>query len=266
MTRRGFALLGALWFVALATVGVSVALEGSATFLGASINRANLIKAEWARNACWSVFRAKSGRGLQAVDSTVRARIGELRDTRVEFANGTACTVDVTDLGERLNVNVAPPEMLRCLFGYAGDSIVVKRPFPNDELMLRALEPLLDSAVRPLMTTRGTGQLNANVAASELLACLPGWDVPSARAVVAARTSGKSFGSLSEVTAVVPASSRNEILRRFAEAATYLAGYSPAYEVCVLGTAGPRSISAAMTAVLAPNARRGWHVLAQEVE
>jgi len=194
MTRRGFALLAVLWLiVALAAVG-GVSLAAARVGAATTRNRILLARADWAREACIEILRA---RYIQHPD--IRAL-----DT-VDLGRGTWCTARLEDPGAKLNVNVADREALLAVVGAVGvvDSLVKRRPF-TDVAELGEV-----AGVAHLLTTRGSGQINVNAAPPEVLAAVPGLTREAIGLILRWRAIGQRVTSADALAASISASARS---------------------------------------------------------
>lgn len=258
----GFALLATLWLIvaltAITGVGVGIAQLGTLT----TRNRILLARAGWAREACVEILMAR-----YAGDPNVRAV------PRVELGRGTWCEVGLTDPGAAVHLNLADPGELARLFAAEGVTpllpVVLKQravlPFA-DTAEVRQLggDPQLLDQVLPLLTTRGTGQINLNAAPPAVLAALPGFGEEAVRAVVQ-RRSLHALQSLDEVLGLVSAVAREDLLAAYHELARTTT-FAATQLVAVIegGVAGTPIVSRA-TLTLVPLAER-LAVIRREVE
>jgi type II secretory pathway component PulK len=223
MTNRGFALLAVLWLiVALVAVGgVSVA----AARLGAATtrNRILLARANWAREACVEILRARYVRhpDLRAVDT-------------VDLGRETWCTARVEDPGAMLNVNVADRQQLvRALSAVRdplsvaalADSVIAHRPYAGvSELAAVGIDSVDLDRLEGLFTTRGSGQINLNAAPPEVLAAVPGLTSEAVGAILARRAMGQRLVSADELSSAISPSARDVLYadyQDFLHAATF---------------------------------------------
>ena len=193
-TREGFALLAVLWTLTAVTVLTAAALAGARLGSATTRNRVLLARAGWAREACAEILEAR-----YAQDPSVRDL------DSVDLGRGTWCSATLDDPSVKLNLNLADRPALVTVFhavvhrAALVDSLVdalldwrdpdaVPRPFGDessgnrngpfaDVWELRYVRGFTDSLVAeltPFLTTRGTGAINVNAAAREVLAALPG--------------------------------------------------------------------------------------------
>jgi type II secretory pathway component PulK len=259
---RGFALLATLWLIvaltAIVGVGVGIAQLGTLT----TRNRIRLARAGWAREACVEILMAR-----YLDDPSVRAV------PRVELGRGTWCEARLTDPGAAVHANVADSGVLARLF--EGEGVI---PLLRPLLDRRATIPFADTAelrqgggdpalldrVLPMLTTRGTGQVNLNVASPAVLAALPGFGEEAARAVVQHR-SLQPLQSLDEVLALVSVSARDGLLAAYPDLARTTT-FAPTQLVAIIegGVAGTPIVSRA-TLTMVPLPER-LAVIRREVE
>lgn len=210
MNRRGFALLTALWLTtALATfagVALSVARLGALT----TRNRVLLARAGWAREACLEILLARYAReaAVRAVDT-------------VELGRGTWCRVDLDDPAARLSLNTADSSVLRALLVVAGRRRLVDAVL-GEILVRRRSGTLHDVRAVPgldayadLLTTRGTGLVNVNLALEPVLRALPGFDAEAVRAVLDRRSAHRLIASVDELGGLLSPSSRSVLVERY---------------------------------------------------
>ena len=88
MSRKGFALLTVLWVIAALGLTASEVLVVARTGITVSINRSTIRKAEWARDACESILRARF-----AADSLTRST------DRVDLGSSVWCRASLEDVG-----------------------------------------------------------------------------------------------------------------------------------------------------------------------
>jgi type II secretory pathway component PulK len=262
MNRSGFALLTVLWaVVALGTVAATAAtVARRGHYL--TRNRIVLARAGWAREACLSILHARYARDqrIRKVDS-------------VDLGGGAWCSATMHDPAAELNVNLAPPSLLRAALGDTlADALLDWRDADDDARPSGAERdwyrqyrrasprngPLADAAElrlirrfesRPLagLTTRGDGRINPNLAPIEIVAALPGLDDP---VTISALATGRSAGtddvvrSLDALIGLVPPSARTRLLANYAELQA-LTVYAPTTLVAhvqgAVGASPPRS-------------------------
>jgi type II secretory pathway component PulK len=113
MTRRGVALLATLWLlVGLSAVTAASVAAARHVTLGLR-NRAWLLRAHWAREACLGILLARSAAGGE---NGLHAPTGQALP-RVDLGGGIWCEAVWEPTGQRLNVNTAGFESLTRLLG-----------------------------------------------------------------------------------------------------------------------------------------------------
>ncbi len=256
LTRSGFALLTVLW--AIVALGTVAAISATIARRGFHLtrNRIVLARAGWAREACVSILHARyaADQRTRSVDS-----VGLGRDTW--------CSATLLDPSAQLNVNLAPPAILRVALGDSlADALLDWRDADNDPQAngaetewyrehRRALPrngPLASAAelrlVRgfevialDLFTTRGDGRINPAIAPASLVRALPGVD-ETALGAIAAR--GRSMTSLDALLSSVPPSARSGLLAHYSELQSQTA-FAPAVLIAhvqgAVGSSLPRS-------------------------
>lgn len=211
--RRGFAMLLALWLVLLLAGAATGVLEGLNLAIATSRNRASLVRAAWARDACDAIVRERLGRSFAAGSGTI------------DLGRPLACRFDLHDPRAALNVNVATEAVLRGLFAdpvfvdalldwrdaddeprangaerawYRAHGGVPPRQGPLgslDELAhVRGFRPSYRARAESLLTVHGDGTIDPRVAPREVLAVLPGFGRTGAELAVGRRESGMATG------------------------------------------------------------------------
>jgi type II secretory pathway component PulK len=237
MTRRGAALLTALWFLVVAA-GLALTAVGEARLgLLTSGNRVTLRRGLWAAEGCLALLRANfaATHRLDPVES-------------VDLGDGVRCGARPEDPGARLNVNTASLVDLGALFG--DDTVAAAivdwidaddrpiwlgaerewyrergRPGPRngpltdlDELLaVRGVDSADLLKARPYLTTRGTGRINVNAAPIEVLVLLPGMSWSYAVDIVAKRERGDRLSGVDELVARAPPEVRVALLDAYAD-------------------------------------------------
>ena len=222
MKRRGFALLTVLWLIAvlsfIAGTTLAVARAGSET----SRNRITLARAEWARDACIAIFRARLARdrAVRSVDTT-------------EIGRGAWCRVTSSDQEDRLDLNAADDIVLHRLLGDSlADALLDWRDADDDPRRFGAESgwyreqnrrpprngPLADlgelryvrgfdasrvADLQSLLSVSGSDRINLNAAPEALLAVLPGMSAEALTVIRQRRERGTVLGSLDELAGLL---------------------------------------------------------------
>ena len=199
-----------------------------------------------------------------------------------DLGRGTWCRASVEDAGGRLDINRAPREMLRVLLGsdsltdalldWRDDDDVTRQDGAEAEWYRSAGRrlprngPLADVAelelvrgfdlgrlgtLRPLITVRGTDQIDVNAAPAPVLATLPGFGPEAVALIANRRAAGRPLRSTDELLSLLPPSARHPLLSRYQEYAL-VAGYSPSRLVVLVegGVRGERAVSRARLTVV----------------
>ena len=249
MTRRGSALLAALWLVVVLAAATAGVLARTRTGLEASRNRIWLRRAEWAREACVQLLISHRG-------AEPPGRVGP-----IDLGRGAWCSAAVAPVAGRINLNLADPDVLTRLLG--DDSLAAAlldwrdpddlprpggaeaawyrtrgRRLPRngafasvEELALvRGFDSLRLAEARQLLTVNGTGTLDLTQAPAQVLAALPGMTPSAAEQIVRQRRYGRSVGSLGELMALLGPTDRHLIAAGYARLEAMTATTSPLFE------------------------------------
>lgn len=237
MSRRGFALLTALWLIT--ALGVIVGLFYSTTRVGMweSRNRMLLTRGAWAREACHEILLAR-----YAEDRTVR-----VVDT-VDLGRGTWCRAALADASAKLDLNAMSADTWRAVLG--NDTLVdavldwrdtddVPRPLgaertwyrarglrePRNGLfasvaelrLVRGFDSARVAALDAILTTHGTQQINLNAAPSAVLATLPGMTPEAIEIIRDAQAVGLAIRRAEDLLTRLSPPARAALLDRYQE-------------------------------------------------
>jgi len=221
MRRRGFALLAVLWTLAMVTLAVGGTLATLRDGVRASRNRILLARGRWAAEACLAIADARWVEGRWTDSASI------------DLGRATRCTWHTEDPAARLNLNTADRAVLLSLVTIAGmpadrasalvDSVVARRrhaPFASPE-QLRDLADVPDG-VLALLTVDGPGTVNANAAAPQVLAALPGLGYEAVDRIVSRRAGGRPLVSLDALAAALSPAGRAALLAEYAALARLL--------------------------------------------
>jgi general secretion pathway protein K len=283
MTRRGAALLTALWLVAALAGAAGATLALTRVGVDSTRNRMVLARAEWGREACGEILLARYAE-RRAV--TTLAPIG--------LGRGTWCRALVEDAGTRLDMNRASPEMIRLVLrdDSLSDALLdwtdaddearpsgaeaewyrhhARRTPRNGPLAsplelgyVRGFDSARVRVLERLFTTRGTGLLDVNAAPEELLAALPGMTAEAVAVILIRRA--RRIESPEELLGLLSRSARDHLLARYQDF-TAAAGFAPSQYVVRLegGVRGTPIVSCGWL-TLVPTAGR-LAVIRREVE
>jgi general secretion pathway protein K len=267
-SRRGFALLTALWLIVAFAALTGTALLAVREDLAASRNRIVLLRADWAREGCADIVlaRYRADRPVASLDT-------------VELGRGAWCRAVVEDPSARLDVNLADSAALRAILG--SDSLVgalldwrdtdtVVRPLGAEagwyrlhggatprngplaaiaELgLVRGFDSGTLARVAPLLTVRGGGRINLNAAPLDVLATLPGFDPAALEATAFHRRIGQRWTSVDQLIGSLPPAEQARILARRQELVAATTTEAPELVATVEG--GVRGYPLRSTAVL----------------
>lgn len=226
MRRRGFALLAVLWTLAAVTLAVGGTFAALKDGARASRNRILLARGRWAAEACLAIAGARWQAGRWTDSMTI------------DLGRTTRCVWRAEDPAARLNLNTADRAVLQRLLISTGmpadaasalaDSVVARRrlaPFASPE-QLRDIAEVPD-ALLALLTVDGSGTINANAAAPQVLAVLPGLGREAVERIVGRRASGRPLASLDALVAELSPVARGALLAEYAALARLLV-FSPA--------------------------------------
>ena len=234
MRRRGFALLAVLWTLATVTVAVGGTLATLRDGARASRNRILLARGRWAAEACLAIAAARWEAGRWSDSATI------------DLGRATRCAWHAEDPAARLNLNTADRALLQRFFISTGmsadrasallDSVVAHRrhvPFASPE-QLRDIADVPDSVLAQL-TVDGPGTVNANAAAPQVLAALPGLGPEAVDRIVGRRSSGRPLTSLDALAAALSPAGRAALLAEYAALARLLVFGSAQLEIEAAG-------------------------------
>lgn len=217
MRRHGFALLVVLWILAVVSTGLALGLAGARGAVRAAANRVRLTRARWAAEACLAVAQGRWG--------TPRLRWADTLDLGRE----TRCAWRLDDLGARLDVNDADPELLTGLFKALGfpprsaDSLTARILAARSSTPLASVEWLgAPHGVLPFLTMEGPGTIDLATAPPELLASLPGLGAEAVSLIIQRRASGSPILSLDALLATLSSAGRRLALPHYADLAGLL--------------------------------------------
>lgn len=221
MRRRGFALLAVLWTLVAVSAAVGGALVALKDGERATRNRVLLARGRWAAEACLAIAGARREAGRWSDAATI------------DLGRATRCAWHTQDPAARLNLNTADRALLQRFFISTGmpadrasallDSVVARTrhaPFASVE-QLRDIADVPDTALAQL-TVDGPGTVNANAAAPQVLAALPGLGPEAVDRIVGRRTSGRPLTSLDALAAELSPVARAALLAEYAALARLL--------------------------------------------
>ncbi len=217
LDRRGFALLAVLWLITALSVLGAAALAVARTGAATTRNRVLLARAGWAREACAEILLARYADRLttRSVDS-------------VDLGRGTWCRASVEDPGAKLNVNVADKDalvgVLRALSPQPSavsvvDSIIRLRPFADVSGLatVPGIDSVMAAALEVVLTTRGSGQVNLNVAPAVVIAAVLGISAEAVQVIISARGGGRPVTSADDLAARLSPGGRRTLYAEYQE-------------------------------------------------
>jgi hypothetical protein len=177
MTRKGFTLLTVLWVIAALGLAASDVMMVARSGLDTSANRVGSRRAEWARDACEAILRAR-----YASDSLTRVL------ARIDLGGGTWCTARLIDAG------TLGSEQLRLRVDTAGVSVVSQSQTDG-----RAANPTV----------------NLNSANDTVISRVTGLALSASRELVLGRGAIGAFVTLEQVVSMLPSSAAKAVLADF---------------------------------------------------
>jgi DNA uptake protein ComE-like DNA-binding protein len=214
-------LLAVLWTLAMVTLAVGGTLAALRDGARASRNRILLARGRWAAEACLAIASARWEAGRRSDSASI------------DLGRTTRCAWHTEDPAARLNLNTADRAVLLSLLAVARmpaeraaalvDSVVARRrhaPFASVE-ELRDLADVPDG-VLALLTVDGPGTVNANAAAPQVLAALPGLGNEAVERIVSRRAGGRPLASLDALAVALSPAERAALLAEYAELARLL--------------------------------------------
>ncbi len=220
MNRNGSAMLAALWLLALLAAIGHWGFRELEDDIRAAMNRINLTKAAWARDACLEIakgdFRdlwaSTMRNGTDEPRQLTMTQLRQLDQDSIALAEGVWCRMIFTDVNARLNPNMIDSSTVNCLV--EEDDLVSRwinhRPHASVEALAQTLA--LDSArvigLRDVVSVYSTGSLNVNTASAQALACAIGVSEASVRAVIHAREQYRGFVTVEDALAAIPIADR----------------------------------------------------------
>jgi general secretion pathway protein K len=245
MSRRGFALIAALWLlVALTAAGLGFGLLERARHLAA----ANTMEEARARAAAEAGLAATRARLTQLADGAEAGGLDPWAPVLVQPADTSAAGVSIYDPSAAVNLNRATEGELRRLFvalrlDYGDADRIAQRIMDwrdsDDDRRARGAERddyLSDHAavlpangpftrlaelrdvpgvtgeiygrIQPYLTLEGSGQIGLSTASRPVLLSLPGMSEQAVAIILKRRTSGRPLPRLTELAGELPAGPR----------------------------------------------------------
>ena len=268
--RGGFALITVLWLLALLgalTAGVLVAARREQR-LGA--NRIALEREAWAMDGCLAILEARylHDSAVRTVDST-------------DLGQGSWCRAVATDPGGKVNINLAPDELIAAALGSDTlaaavldwrDADTLPRPggaerrwyaehgreHPRDgpfesvqELRrVRGLESAPIGLLDSRFTVDGDGRVNPWLLPDAVLRALPGFDAEAVMAIRGTGPAARPVTSLDQLIGVLPPSSRARVAAAYSQLSSMLV-FQPAWLDIRLEAGAPRGSIVSRMRVLA---------------
>ena len=202
--ERGFALITALWLIALLSTVVGLEIGTARLGQQTSLNRITLTRGRWAAEGCLAIVHGRWGARRLADTATI------------DLGENTRCNWHVDDPDARINVNTADPDVLtRALAdsALAREVVAARRtsPFVSVEQ--------LPIQYRLLFTVDGPGTINLNRASGAVLSTLPGLTGEAVERISSRRSIGRPVRSLDELGSLLAPPARAELLEHYADLA-----------------------------------------------
>lgn len=227
--RRGFALLAVLWVIAALSALVGLGLGALRVGAGASANRLELMRGQWAADACLAIAQAR----------WVGHRLSDT--ATIALGRETSCAWRVEDPTARLNVNTAPREVLAALalerrvIPSVMDSLVLHRPFQDTAQVRAIVGP--DGALVGDLTVDGPGTIDLNRASPEIIEALPGLRAEAAEQLAEHRRLGRPVTGLDQLVSALPGS-RPALLAHYADLSALVTFAPPQFLITATGWVG----------------------------
>jgi len=235
--ERGFALITALWLIAL--LSAIVGLEIATARLGqqTSLNRITLTRGRWAAEGCLAIVQGSWGARRLADTATI------------DLGDNTRCGWHIDDPGARINVNTVDPDVLtRALAdsALALEFVIARRtaPFVSVEQ--------LPIQYRLLFTVDGPGSINLNRASGGVLSMLAGLTGEAVERISSRRDIGRPVMSLDELVGLLAPPARAELLEHYADLARIATFRSAQLVVTAQGWVNGRAPHATIEIVAVP--------------
>jgi len=202
--ERGFALITALWLIAL--LSAIVGLEIATARLGqqTSLNRITLTRGRWAAEGCLAIVQGRRGARRLADTATI------------DLGDNTWCSWHVDDPGARINVNTADPDVLTRAIA---DSVLARKVDATRRAAPFVSVEQLPIRYRFLFTVDGPGTINLNGASGAVLSMLPGLTGEAVERICSRRNVGRQVTSLDELGSLLAPPARAELLEHYADLA-----------------------------------------------
>ncbi len=235
--ERGFALITALWLIALlpAIVGLEIATArlGQQT----SLNRITLTRARWAAEGCLAMVQGRWGARRLADTATI------------DLGDNTRCNWQIDDPGARININTADLDVLtRALAdsALALEFVAARRAAP-----FLSVEQL-PIQYRFLFTVDGPGTINLNGASGAVLSMFPGLTGEAVERIGSRRNIGSPVTSLDELGSLLAPPARADLLEHYADLARIATFRSSQLVVTAHGWVNGRAPHATIEIVAVP--------------
>ncbi|HXG96334.1 MAG TPA: hypothetical protein VNJ06_04390 [Gemmatimonadales bacterium] len=202
--ERGFALITALWLIAV--LSAIVGLEVGTARLGqqTSLNRIILTRGRWAAEGCLAIVQGRWSAKRLADTATI------------DLGDNTGCNWHVDDPDARINVNAADPDVLtRAL----ADSTLAREVVAARQTAPFVSVEQLPMQYRFLFTVDGPGTINLNRASDVVLSMLPGLTGEAVERISSRRNIGRPVTSLDELGGLLAPPARAELLAHYADLA-----------------------------------------------
>jgi len=283
MNRRGFALIAVLWLLAALSMLAGGSLAVARSGLTASRNRILLAREAWAREACVEILLGRYAKaGAEVPLSRKLAGLTSSLDS-VGLGRETWCSAKLEDPSTRINLNLADPATISALLRndsladalldwrdadaiprhsgaeaawYRSHHRIEPRNAPLaslDELRLvRGFDSLTVGRLALLLTVRGNGAVNPNIASIPVLRAA--LDLPEDAVAVLAqyRSQGQPVHSLDEFLGMLSAPTRRQLASRYQELQQRLSFTPGELTALVTGRVGESPLRADLVMTLVP--------------
>jgi type II secretory pathway pseudopilin PulG len=229
--RGGFTMITVLWVMTVASVVAAAGALAGRNAVSATRNRTELERARWTAQGCAAVVRADVDDVLANAptyeDAAMSWRV--LPRLASQYAAPTACHVDLTAAGTRLDINVASADMLDSALEQVGQSPDAATAIAASVVQWRADDAPVasiyelarfgvrdDSGLDSLLWAE-PGRISLATASVAVLTLVPGITRETAERVAALRDAGTPVTEIADVFGEVSDASADEAMMHYSE-------------------------------------------------
>lgn len=258
-TRRGFALLTALWTISLIGSVSAAVMVVANTSIQSTENRVAWERAYWRAYGCARRMEAAANAALDTVEAA--RQMGAWRQLNESVVGASIledCDATLEAAGTRIDVNSAPTEVLERVFetlgaGAGSQDLAVAVASARDSAPIVDLRELAShlptvllsdsslNALRVLLSVE-RGRISLATAPAPVLATVPGFTREAADALVARRQANGPIRDLSELLALLSSAARSMLVDRYPDAQRATTTEPDAWIIRSVATDGTRSV------------------------